>query len=179
MKTQAIICVLASIVLLTACQTGRQGDQGDGSHFAVYQQQWDADRLDLLETLRRDPHLRVVEREDGSIYIQIRSVHAYTIGRTKPAGEVAEALNHIASAVQGRNHLRITIQGHSDNVGQPAHNQILSEKRAKEVFDYLKIQGVQQDMKYEGLGAEQPIASNNTREGRAVNRRVDVLIQAR
>ena len=59
------------------------------------------------------------------------------------------------------------------------YNQSLSERRARSVYDYLLDQGVSsRRMVYEGKGIHQPVASNNTAEGRAQNRRVEVLISA-
>ena len=58
-------------------------------------------------------------------------------------------------------------------------NQTLSEKRAKSVYDYLMMQGVSTDrMVYEGKGIHDPVASNDTPEGRSLNRRVEIVILA-
>ena len=63
-------------------------------------------------------------------------------------------------------------------IGQVDYNQTLSEKRAKSVFDYLmEDQGVSSKrMTYEGKGVHEPVADNSTPEGRALNRRVEILI---
>ena len=59
------------------------------------------------------------------------------------------------------------------------YNQTLSEKRAKSVYDYLMMQGVSTDrMVYEGKGIHDPVASNDTPEGRSLNRRVEIVILA-
>ena len=72
----------------------------------------------------------------------------------------------------------IKIVGHTDNTGNVDYNQTLSEKRAKIVFDYLMVdQGVSSKrMTYEGKGIHEPVADNNTVEGRALNRRVEIII---
>ena len=72
----------------------------------------------------------------------------------------------------------IKIVGHTDNTGNVDYNQTLSEKRAKSVFDYLMVdQGVSSKrMTYEGKGIHEPVADNNTVEGRALNRRVEIII---
>jgi outer membrane protein OmpA-like peptidoglycan-associated protein/tetratricopeptide (TPR) repeat protein len=70
--------------------------------------------------------------------------------------------------------LEIRINGHTDNVGQAADNQQLSEQRAKAVYDYLVAAGVDADrLAYEGFGERQPIADNDTPEGRSQNRRTE------
>ena len=62
--------------------------------------------------------------------------------------------------------------GHTDNVGKDEDNLILSERRAKAVYDYLILRGVDPArLTYRGYGESQPIAPNDTPEGRAQNRR--------
>jgi len=73
--------------------------------------------------------------------------------------------------------LIIEISGHTDNVGTAELNQKLSENRAKEVFKYLLNNQIDSDrMKFSGYGFEQPISSNETPEGRALNRRTEFRI---
>ncbi len=71
----------------------------------------------------------------------------------------------------------ILVGGHTDNLGQAAYNQSLSENRAKSVFSYLVNGGVEATrLKYKGFGMNQPIADNETEEGRAKNRRTEITI---
>jgi outer membrane protein OmpA-like peptidoglycan-associated protein len=73
----------------------------------------------------------------------------------------------------------LKVIGHTDNTGRVDYNQTLSEKRAQSVYDYLMDQGVSSNrMTYEGKGIHDPVASNNTPEGRALNRRVEIMIMA-
>jgi outer membrane protein OmpA-like peptidoglycan-associated protein len=73
----------------------------------------------------------------------------------------------------------LKIVGHTDNTGRVDYNQTLSEKRAESVYDYLRAQGVTiSRMTYEGKGIHEPVASNNTEQGRSLNRRVEILIMA-
>lgn len=68
----------------------------------------------------------------------------------------------------------LKIKGHTDSTGPEAYNQSLSERRAQSVKDYLVTQGVTSSMvSTEGYGENQPIATNNTAEGRQANRRVE------
>jgi outer membrane protein OmpA-like peptidoglycan-associated protein len=74
--------------------------------------------------------------------------------------------------------MRIQVEGHTDNVGSPEYNLDLSRRRAQAVHDFLVTQGVAEDrMTVEGFGMSRPIADNETDEGRAKNRRVDLVIQ--
>jgi OmpA-OmpF porin, OOP family len=70
--------------------------------------------------------------------------------------------------------LKISIEGHTDNTGKAATNQILSEKRAAAVKTYLVKKGVTEDrLTTAGFGADKPIADNKTAKGKAENRRVE------
>ncbi|MBU0484636.1 MAG: OmpA family protein [Proteobacteria bacterium] len=74
-------------------------------------------------------------------------------------------------------HLNLEIYGHTDSKGSESYNQILSEKRAKSVADYLVKNGVANDrLTSRGFGESQPIVSNDTEEGRTQNRRVEVKL---
>lgn len=89
------------------------------------------------------------------------------------------ALRNFATSLQANPDTDIKIVGYTDNTGSVDYNQTLSEKRAKSVFDYLMNQGVSSNrMVYEGKGVHDPVASNDTPAGRALNRRVEIVILA-
>ncbi|MGW8465078.1 OmpA family protein [Pseudomonas sp. CLCA07] len=86
-------------------------------------------------------------------------------------------LDALMSRLQGADVLSIKVVGHTDNVGSDAYNQALSERRASSVADYLLSQGVAPNkVTSEGKGESEPVADNDTEEGRAKNRRVDLHI---
>jgi len=73
----------------------------------------------------------------------------------------------------------VEVVGHTDSIGTEVYNQGLSERRAASVRDYLVEQGVNPELiTTRGMGETQPIASNETREGRAQNRRVEITVEA-
>lgn len=87
------------------------------------------------------------------------------------------ALRNFATSLKQNPDTDIKIIGFTDNTGKVDYNQLLSEKRARSVYDYLMQQGVSSDrMSYEGRGVHDPVASNDTPEGRALNRRVEIVI---
>ncbi|RHJ90512.1 OmpA family protein [Parabacteroides bouchesdurhonensis] len=87
------------------------------------------------------------------------------------------ALRNFANSLKANPDTDIKIVGYTDNTGKIDYNQLLSEKRAKSVYDYLMLQGISSDrMYYEGRGVHDPVASNDTAEGRALNRRVEIVI---
>ena len=72
----------------------------------------------------------------------------------------------------------IDVEGHTDSRGSDSYNQALSERRTQSVADYLASQGVSaSSLNPIGMGEGSPVASNDTREGRAQNRRVEVTIR--
>ena len=73
--------------------------------------------------------------------------------------------------------VKVEIQGHTDNIGRDDDNLLLSENRAKSVYEYVVGQGINANrLRYKGYGESNPIADNNTAEGRAKNRRTVFLI---
>ncbi len=86
-------------------------------------------------------------------------------------------LDDIAQVMFDNPTFRLTINGHTDNVGKDEANQLLSERRAASVRRYLIGKGVAEDrMTSNGFGASIPIADNKTKAGRAQNRRVEFLV---
>jgi OOP family OmpA-OmpF porin len=85
-------------------------------------------------------------------------------------------LNKLAHYLIQNPDIQIRINGHSDNSGLKYKNQRISELRAREVFEYLIRKGVQNKMLYAGYGSSQPVADNDTEEGRIKNRRVEFEI---
>lgn len=86
-------------------------------------------------------------------------------------------LDSVAIVLNKFNKTLIDVNGHTDSTGSLAHNQGLSERRAVSVANYLAGRGVdQRRMSTLGFGPSQPVASNATPEGRAQNRRVEVMI---
>jgi outer membrane protein OmpA-like peptidoglycan-associated protein len=74
--------------------------------------------------------------------------------------------------------IKIRLEGHTDNAGDPSLNKDLSMKRASKIRGYLTINGIEfERVRISGWGGTRPIAENNTEEGRTINRRVELLIE--
>jgi outer membrane protein OmpA-like peptidoglycan-associated protein len=86
-------------------------------------------------------------------------------------------LNKLVETLKANPEIKIEISGHTDNQGNAAANKTLSLNRAKAVNDFLVRSGISQDrLAYKGFGQEQPIASNDTEDGRQLNRRTEVKV---
>ena len=93
----------------------------------------------------------------------------------KPEGKVV--LNEAAALLQKHERVVVEVAGHTDSVGTDAYNQGLSERRANAVRDYLTGKGVKASrLTARGYGESRPVASNDTKEGRAENRRVELVV---
>jgi outer membrane protein OmpA-like peptidoglycan-associated protein len=93
--------------------------------------------------------------------------------------ESQESLTKFAQSLQNNPETNVAVSGHTDNTGSDAINQPLSERRAQSVVNFLIGKGVaSKRMTSVGNGSNQPVASNATAEGRAQNRRVEIVILA-
>jgi outer membrane protein OmpA-like peptidoglycan-associated protein len=103
------------------------------------------------------------------LYIQFRTNSAEI---DRPAVPV---LIELRDALRADPEMRVAVIGHTDNVGGPAANRPLSQRRAEAVRTWLAAQGIEAGrLRAEGRGQDQPIAENNTEIGRALNRRVQI-----
>jgi len=88
-----------------------------------------------------------------------------------------EKLAKVAGIVSGHPGLRLDVEGHTDSVGGDDYNQRLSEQRGAAVRDFLTEQGMlKSSVTAKGFGKTQPVASNDTAEGRQQNRRVEMVV---
>jgi len=125
------------------------------------------------------PGLRVNER--GCVVEQNTSIQGVTFeasaARLTPEGR--QTLDGVAETLAGQAELKVEIAGHTDNVGSDAYNLLLSQQRADAVRDYLVEKGIAADrLTAVGYGELEPVATNETEEGRKSNRRVEFRITA-
>ena len=99
----------------------------------------------------------------------------FDTGKSSIKEASAGVLANIVEILNEYKFARFNIEGHTDSVGSAKLNQKLSEERAYAVMNYLIENGVASDrLEAAGYGEDRPIASNNTREGRRTNRRVEI-----
>jgi outer membrane protein OmpA-like peptidoglycan-associated protein len=101
----------------------------------------------------------------------------FETGKYELKPEARERLAKVSGILLAYSTLKVAIEGHTDAIGTEDYNQRLSEARAEAVRDYLVTQGVAaQAVTARGLGKTQPIASNDTPDGRQKNRRVELVL---
>lgn len=85
-------------------------------------------------------------------------------------------IDQVAEMLKSNPDLKVSVEGHTDNVGQPKANQELSQNRAKAVMTALTAKGIDAGrLQAQGWGDQRPVADNRTEDGRAKNRRVELL----
>ena len=116
---------------------------------------------------------------DGCIIEQttiLRTVN-FVFNSERLTAPAQDTLNGVAAALIGQPSLNVQIAGHTDSIGSEKYNQQLSQKRAASVRAYLISKGVSaSNLQAKGYGESSPVASNDTKEGRAENRRVEFLV---
>ncbi len=129
-------------------------------------------RVDTVH-VTRDNVVRVDTYRPGDqvvLRVQFRS------NRAELLPESRVVLDSVASAIRGTPNSRWQVEGHTDGVGTDAANRTLSDARARSVVDYLVSRGVDASiLTARGFGEERPVTSDATVEGRAQNRRVQLL----
>ncbi len=101
----------------------------------------------------------------------------FNTGTATLKAESYSELSKLVNLLRENPHVRIEVSGHTDNVGSATINKKLSRSRALSVKNYLVSQGISGDrVDFEGYGFDKPIAPNETSEGRAANRRVEIEV---
>jgi OOP family OmpA-OmpF porin len=117
-----------------------------------------------------------VYQKDNQLLIRLKTV-GFASGSAKIPDSSTDLLSKVQTVVEGLKPESIVIQGHTDSTGGKAVNEKLSQKRADEVASYFEKNGINSnEIKTEGYGDSKPLATNNTKEGRAENRRIDILV---
>jgi len=155
--------------------TANKGDtwywlQNSGSYYyqtlltvKSMQQEVTADASSIADELSKSGH------------IALYGIHFETAKATiLPDSETV--LADVAKMLQQNRDVKVSIEGHTDNVGSAAANQTLSEKRAQAVVAWLSSHGIEGSrLQAKGWGASKPVDDNATEDGRAKNRRVELV----
>jgi outer membrane protein OmpA-like peptidoglycan-associated protein len=120
-----------------------------------------------------------VERVGEGIVVEFNEKILFGFDRSDLGASAEDNLDKLVNVLKEYPDTNIEIQGHTDSKGTDAYNQSLSDRRASAVASYLRNRGVSASrVSIKGYGETAPVASNDSDEGRAQNRRVNFLITA-
>lgn len=138
-----------------------------GYGYTIYIVQQEAMRQEITSSIMMDSL-----NAAGHIALAI----TFDTGKATIKDESVPIIDQMLDLMQNNTDLKVEIQGHTDNVGKPDANMRLSEERARAVKKALVDRGVAADrMTAKGYGDTQPVADNSTDEGKAKNRRVELV----
>lgn len=140
---------------------------------------WDRLRGNINDAGGQELGITTTQMPDGSLKVLIPESATFDIGKYDLKPDLYPVLNQVAVEMNNHQQLRVKSVGHTDSTGSVSINQPLSNNRASAVTNYLAGQGVAHSrMTVEGRAANDPIASNDTAEGRRMNRRVELFLYA-
>ncbi len=129
--------------------------------------------------MERDLEGAKIERVGEGIKITFASGIMFDVDKSNLRPEAQTNLVDLARILNKYEDTNVLIEGHTDSTGPDEYNQGLSERRAQSVSTYLAMQNVKSGrFSVVGYGEAQPIASNETVDGRQLNRRVELAIFA-
>jgi outer membrane protein OmpA-like peptidoglycan-associated protein len=118
-----------------------------------------------------------VKEESRGVVITLSGSVLFATNQSSLLAIAKDKLDQVASALQGQGFKSIVVQGYTDSRGNASDNERLSLKRAQSVRDHLVSRGLPSEkVTAEGLGASKPVADNGTADGRAENRRVEIVV---
>jgi outer membrane protein OmpA-like peptidoglycan-associated protein len=139
-----------------------------------------AGRYYFLHIIEREPMQQVITADamaaaidkDGFVALDIR----FATGKAEILPESRPIVGEIVTLLKQRSGLRVGVEGHTDNTGTAAGNKTLSDARARAVAAAIAAAGIDPGrLDPVGFGQERPIADNRTEDGRAKNRRVEIV----
>src|SRR5947209_4887276 len=117
----------------------------------------------------------IADELSKSGHVALYGIHFET-GKATILPDSETVLSEIAKMLQQNADVKVSVEGHTDNVGSAASNQALSEKRAQAVVAWLTSHGIAASrLAAKGWGSSKPVEDNTTEDGRAKNRRVELV----
>lgn len=135
------------------------------------------DQKAAMERATAGTGVAVSQTPDNRLKLDIPSDVSFDVGRAAIKPNFAPILNQFATSLNQNQVTTVTIIGHTDNTGSDAINNPLSVDRANAARDYLVSRGVARTrIATDGRGSREPVADNNTQQGRDKNRRVEIYV---
>ena len=172
MRTALITLPLTALFLLSACTTNDLGESRDLTKTETGALIGAAGGAVLGAIIKDDKRA-----SDDALLVNITSATGFDNLATELKPGYITTLNKISRVLNQYGKTSVTVIGHTDSIGTHADNQVLSEKRAQSVMDYFASQNVNPlRLSSYGKGETEPRADNSTEAGRALNRRVELVI---
>lgn len=131
----------------------------------------------FLARLQQRTAAQTSELADGSIKVTFPGTTAFSHDGAGISDEQQSLLSSVVESLNQINYQKLTVVGHTDSSGQLAYNNKLSQQRAEQVKAFLLQQGLSAErVTAKGRGPAEPVADNNTVQGRAENRRVELVL---
>jgi outer membrane protein OmpA-like peptidoglycan-associated protein len=119
-----------------------------------------------------------VKEESRGMVITLSGSVLFATGKYELLPIARQKLDEVAKALKDQGYKSILVEGHTDSIGRASDNDTLSLKRAESVRTHLVSQGIPSDkIRATGLGSSRSVADNGTAEGRANNRRVEIVVE--
>jgi outer membrane protein OmpA-like peptidoglycan-associated protein len=144
---------------------------------SVWSGQMEAKRREM-ERATAGTGVKVSRTADDQLRLEVPADVSFATGSAALEPRLRPVLDAFASGLGQQPGMRVRIVGHTDSTGTDAINDPLSLRRAQSVRDYLADRGVAAErIETFGRGAREPVASNDSAEGRAQNRRVEIFLR--
>ena len=159
--------------LVTLPSGKNYGIVAQAPNYLFHSENFDIAQNTAYQEVQKDIQLKAIKKGEKIILKNI----FFDFDKATLRKESIAELERLHKILTDNPKIKIKIGGHTDNVGSDAYNQQLSEKRAKAVVDWLIQHGIDASrLQYQGYGESAPIATNETEEGRQLNRRTEFEI---
>ena len=136
------------------------------------------DKRREMERATAGTGVEVVRTGDNQLKLEVPSDISFAVNSAAIEPRLRPVLDAFAGGLGSEPQMRVRVVGHTDNTGSDAINDPLSLRRAESVRDYLSDRGVAASrIEVSGRGSREPVATNDTPEGRAKNRRVEIFLR--
>lgn len=139
---------------------------------------WASERQRLVKAFSQLDEVSALEREDGALLVRFPAADGFAADSSTLAGPLKQLLQSAVPLLADVAHTEIKVLGHTDSVGSETYNLQLSIRRAEAVLGFLRDQGIPLTrLIADGRGETEPIADNREPSGRALNRRVELVLR--
>lgn len=163
----------------------RQNSEKTKAQLESERKQLDAEKVARAEAERKAAaamaslaEVAKVKEESRGMVITLSGSVLFATGKYELLPIARDKLDEVAKAVSDQGYKSILVEGHTDSKGKASDNETLSLKRAESVRTYLVSRGIPSDkIRAAGLGSSRPVADNGSADGRANNRRVELVVE--